>query len=284
MDARRILNQLDDKLAARPKTHRQVVAGAASMVAHAIAIAAIAFLLPGMERPHRDWVLAYFVDFDQGRSAASGEGSLDAHEPGALPKPRSSSNARPLARGHHRSSPPKVEANDDAGDKMAALNPAALKPGTDRVTEDRDAIGRSANPSGAGSTAKTDQIPASASSDAVTGGDSSGARSGFDEEAGGGASRSARVAYGQNPAPRYPATARRLDQQGTVVLRVLVDADGAVARVEVIHSSGFDSLDDSAIETVRTRWRFLPARREGVSVASWAEVPIRFALTEANAN
>ena len=69
-----------------------------------------------------------------------------------------------------------------------------------------------------------------------------------------------------------------------MLLRVLVGADGAVERIEIAHSSGFDSLDDSAIETVRSRWRFIPARRDGVSIESWVEVPIRFALTEARAN
>ena len=36
-----------------------------------------------------------------------------------------------------------------------------------------------------------------------------------------------------------------------------------------------------ALDTVRARWRFVPAQRDGVGVESWCEVPIRFALTEA---
>jgi len=68
------------------------------------------------------------------------------------------------------------------------------------------------------------------------------------------------------------------------VLRVLIGEDGTVKRVEIAQSSGFDSLDDSAVQTVRTRWRFVAARRDGVAVESWVEVPIRFALTEAIAN
>jgi protein TonB len=89
--------------------------------------------------------------------------------------------------------------------------------------------------------------------------------------------------YGKNPPPVYPAIARRREQQGTVTLRVLVGVDGAVQRAEIAESSGFDALDDAAIATVRRRWRFVPAHRAGMQIESWVLVPIRFALTEANA-
>ncbi len=68
-----------------------------------------------------------------------------------------------------------------------------------------------------------------------------------------------------------------------MTLHVLVAADGTVERVELAQSSGFDSLDRSAFETVRTRWRFVPARRDGAAVESWVLVPIRFTLAEASA-
>jgi protein TonB len=89
--------------------------------------------------------------------------------------------------------------------------------------------------------------------------------------------------YAMNPPPTYPAAARRRQQQGTVTVRVLVGADGSVERAEVAESSGFDALDDAALETVRSRWRFVPARRDGLAVESWVLVPIRFALVEAHA-
>ncbi len=89
--------------------------------------------------------------------------------------------------------------------------------------------------------------------------------------------------YANNPPPIYPALARRREQQGTVTVRVLVDADGSVERAEVAESSGFDTLDDAALETVRSRWRFVPARHDGQSVESWVLVPIRFTLVEASA-
>jgi len=88
--------------------------------------------------------------------------------------------------------------------------------------------------------------------------------------------------YGNNPPPTYPAIARRHEQQGIVTIRVLVGIDGLVQRAEIAESSGFDVLDDAAIETVRRRWRFIPARRGGTAIESWVLVPIRFALKEAH--
>ena len=119
------------------------------------------------------------------------------------------------------------------------------------------------------------------------GGSGGGAGGGTGAGIGGGegsGSSFAHVEYGQNPVPMYPLEARRRAQHGTVLLRIEVAADGAVERVEIARTSGFDLLDDSAIETVRARWRFVPARRDGIAVESWCEVPIRFALTEAQAN
>ena len=81
-----------------------------------------------------------------------------------------------------------------------------------------------------------------------------------------------------NPAPAYPAVSRRLGEQGLVVLRVLIGADGQVQKVEVKESSGFERLDRQAIDTV-TRWRFVPGTKNGVPEAMWHLQPINFVLT-----
>ena len=95
---------------------------------------------------------------------------------------------------------------------------------------------------------------------------------------GGDGSGGARVAYGTNPLPPYPLVARRLGKEGVVLLEVLVAPDGRAADVRMIRSSGFAPLDESAMTTVRERWRFVPARRDGVAVESRVTVPIRFRL------
>lgn len=85
------------------------------------------------------------------------------------------------------------------------------------------------------------------------------------------------AAYFVNPAPPYPEAARRDRIEGVVLLRVQVRADGRVREVALHRSSGSALLDRSALAAVR-RWRFEPAREDGVAVDSEVEVPIRFAL------
>ena len=70
---------------------------------------------------------------------------------------------------------------------------------------------------------------------------------------------------------------RRYGEQGTVVLRVLVKADGAAGKVEVRTSSGYPLLDEAAREAVQD-WRFIPATRDGKPVSEWYLVPVTFAL------
>ncbi len=87
------------------------------------------------------------------------------------------------------------------------------------------------------------------------------------------------AAYLRNTKPRYPASARRSGESGTVVLKVLVTREGLAGRVELESSSGYNALDQSALETVK-RWRFTPAQRGGDPVEIWVRVPIEFRLEE----
>ena len=83
--------------------------------------------------------------------------------------------------------------------------------------------------------------------------------------------------YLHNPPPAYPPASRRLGEQGRVVLRVLVSADGQPEQVDVRTSSGSPRLDSAALDTVR-RWKFVPARQGERPVAAWVLVPISFRL------
>ena len=87
----------------------------------------------------------------------------------------------------------------------------------------------------------------------------------------------ARPIPGRNPPPQYPPQARRLNQQGQVLLRVKVDAQGQVQQVEIVSSSGFPALDRAAQEAVQ-RWQFSPALRNNTPIESWVTVPIQFTL------
>jgi protein TonB len=85
------------------------------------------------------------------------------------------------------------------------------------------------------------------------------------------------IAYGNQTHIAYPAEALRNREQGTVLLRVLVGADGAVLGVEIEKSSGSRSLDRAAREAV-AKWRFHPATSNGVALSAWASVPVAFDL------
>lgn len=77
-----------------------------------------------------------------------------------------------------------------------------------------------------------------------------------------------------NPEPPYPALSRRLGEEGTVLLNVLIGADGLPQKVEIKQSSGFERLDRQALNTV-SHWRFAP-RAE----AAWYLQPVRFVLQQ----
>ncbi len=80
-----------------------------------------------------------------------------------------------------------------------------------------------------------------------------------------------------NAKPIYPNMSKRLGEQGTVVLRVLVKADGTAGAVEVKSSSSFPRLDQAAMEAVKS-WHFNPATSDGKAIDEWYQVPIPFKL------
>lgn len=83
--------------------------------------------------------------------------------------------------------------------------------------------------------------------------------------------------YRENPEPEYPPLARRRQQEGTVILEVLVTSAGTVGGLAVHQSSGHSLLDEAALNGVKG-WRFVPGRRGAAAVAMQVLVPVRFGL------
>jgi len=83
--------------------------------------------------------------------------------------------------------------------------------------------------------------------------------------------------YLNNPKPPYPPMSRRLGEQGKVVIRTLIGADGVAQEATIHQSSGFDRLDQAALATAR-KWRYVPGKRAGVAEAMWFNVPFNFVL------
>ena len=83
--------------------------------------------------------------------------------------------------------------------------------------------------------------------------------------------------YRDNAQPAYPSMARRRGQQGSVLLRVEVTAEGHPARVRTSQSSGYPILDQAAVQAVSS-WVFEPARLDAKPVPAEIEVPIHFRI------
>ncbi len=77
--------------------------------------------------------------------------------------------------------------------------------------------------------------------------------------------------------PEYPPASRRAGEQGTAVFNVLVDANGHPQDVKVQTSSGYDRLDQAAMQAIH-RWLFNAAVRDSQKVTAWTTVRVTFRL------
>jgi protein TonB len=84
--------------------------------------------------------------------------------------------------------------------------------------------------------------------------------------------------------PDYPAGAVRLGEEGSVLVSVLVAADGGVSDVRLERSSRYPLLDQAALDHARRNFRFLPATQAGMPIAAWHRITITFRLNEAQGN
>ncbi|HSY78038.1 MAG TPA: energy transducer TonB [Verrucomicrobiae bacterium] len=260
----------------KPSARGHVASFGASIAAHAAIVAMIVCFASPVARRHSEWVLAYLVE---GADGAPGRSGANAAAPEAAPD-----HAASVALATKRAAPPRAARKRRRRVEDARAEVASVPPVRPAALARPDASAYEDHAASHGDNQTVDARPAAAASGgsgANRGG--AGSAGAADGGAGDDPNSIAHADYARNPPPVYPAAARRREQQGTVTVRVLIGADGSVERAEVAESSGFDSLDDAALDTVRSRWRFVPARHGGLAVESWVLVPIRFALIEANA-
>jgi periplasmic protein TonB len=79
-----------------------------------------------------------------------------------------------------------------------------------------------------------------------------------------------------NVKPEYPREARATGKQGMVVLKVVILANGDVAKVEVLR--GDEPFASAAIAAVKT-WHYEPARHKGQPITVYRIIQIPFRLT-----
>lgn len=78
------------------------------------------------------------------------------------------------------------------------------------------------------------------------------------------------------PDPEYSEEARKAKYQGTVVLWMVVGADGRPQQIRIQRSLGM-GLDEKAIEAVK-QWKFEPAKLNGQAVPVQINVEVNFRL------
>ncbi len=81
------------------------------------------------------------------------------------------------------------------------------------------------------------------------------------------------------PAPVYSRLSAKMRESGKALVRVWIDEAGLPRDVQLVTSTGFARLDDSALAAVRNA-RFKPYLENGVAVAGWAAIPIEFELPQ----
>lgn len=71
--------------------------------------------------------------------------------------------------------------------------------------------------------------------------------------------------------PEYPATSKRLEEEGQVMLRFMVDEGGKVIESRVETSSGYARLDEAA-RAALSQCQFKPGTADGKPERSWASL------------
>jgi len=79
-----------------------------------------------------------------------------------------------------------------------------------------------------------------------------------------------------NTIPAYPQEARAVGKTGTVVLKIVVLADGSVSQVQVMR--GDEPFVSAAVAAVKT-WKYAPARYKGQAITVYQVIQIPFRLT-----
>ena len=78
---------------------------------------------------------------------------------------------------------------------------------------------------------------------------------------------------------KYPAEASQKHQQGTVMIKFVVEADGRVRQAEIIRGAS-PSLDKEAMRIVSVMPKWIPGKQDGRPVAVYYTLPIKFKLSK----
>lgn len=199
------------------------------------------------------------------------------------PQPVKAKNLTPCEVKTEQNPQPKTSARKENGHKKNSVSPEPLskKPPLEKLLASNASVKL---PSVTVPTEAVIKHTDNSTSDSATAANSStvnrgGTDSGLGGQTGSGSPIETPMAYGSNPPPPYPSTARRRGWEGEVLLLVNVTATGEVGNVTVNRSSGYQVLDRAALNAIY-RWQFQAAQRNGRAVAGKVMVPIRFDIKD----
>ncbi len=82
-----------------------------------------------------------------------------------------------------------------------------------------------------------------------------------------------------NPNQRYPRTSFSMGEQGTVMVRILIGAKGLPLKAELQKTSGFERLDQAALEYVMQS-RYKPGTLNGVPNEMWMGRSVTYTIAK----
>jgi protein TonB len=74
--------------------------------------------------------------------------------------------------------------------------------------------------------------------------------------------------------PQYPYELWRYTMGGDIQLTCLIGEDGVVREAKVLKTSAWE-LEQPALRALE-QWTFKPAQRDGVPIAQWVTIPMKF--------
>ena len=85
------------------------------------------------------------------------------------------------------------------------------------------------------------------------------------------------VRYLTLPKLNFPLLSKRAHESGVVVLRITVDVAGRLKDATVQKSSGFERLDQQALQDIRSA-RFMPQMEDGKPIEWGTRAPLAYDL------
>ncbi|MGE0095959.1 MAG: TonB family protein [Alphaproteobacteria bacterium] len=247
---------------------------AASLAFHVVVIGALIWLfVPSGDVPEATVTIEVTIVGSDGAEQPADTGSAQT-PPTAQGTARTNKPPPPAARENQPQTPSAIAVLPPAAASSDAVLPAAPTPTPPSP------------PASAATAADSTAAPSPVSGTGQFGGASGAASAGAGNMASAGQQGSGegdrppryKLGSGSTPYPPYPMVARRNGYQGRVVVRLAVAADGHATDAEVLQSSGYDVLDQSAVDTLKD-WKLEPALAGGRPVPGSVNVPVRFRLS-----